>query len=75
MDVLVPAEAARTIHESKFSMGFVLAIMAKKRSALLNDFDEASLTDPQIRALQSRVTMVHDESIQAEYPQRWVSEN
>ncbi|KAL8280841.1 hypothetical protein RQP46_006845 [Phenoliferia psychrophenolica] len=72
LDVLSPAEAARTIHESKFSMGFVLAVIAKKRSALLNDFDEAALTDPQIRALQSRVKMVHDESIQAEYPGRWI---
>lgn len=72
LDVLSPAEAARTVHECKFSMGFVLAVMAKKRSALLNDFDDAALLDPQIRALQSRVTMVHDEDIQAEYPQRWV---
>lgn len=72
LDVLSPAEAARTIHESKFSMGFVLAVVAKKRSALLNDFDEAALTDPHIRALQSRVKMVHDEGIQAEYPNRWV---
>ncbi|KAM0748836.1 2-methylcitrate dehydratase PrpD [Meredithblackwellia eburnea MCA 4105] len=72
LDVLVPAQQGRTVHESKFSMGFVLATMAKKRSALLNDFQESDLADQELRELQKKVEMVHDEGIESEYPRRWV---
>ncbi|KAI5474719.1 hypothetical protein MNV49_002544 [Pseudohyphozyma bogoriensis] len=72
LDVLGPASAGRTIHESKFSMGFVLAVAAVKRSALLNDFDEEALGNPVIRELQKKVGMRHDEEVENAYPARWV---
>ncbi len=72
IDVLGPAEQAQTVHQSKFSMGFVLALIALRGSAGLTDFTEEALTDPELRAFQRRVEIIHDPEIEAEYPERWV---
>jgi 2-methylcitrate dehydratase PrpD len=43
IDVLGPVTDPATIHQSKFSMGFVLALIALKGSAGINDFTEEAL--------------------------------
>jgi 2-methylcitrate dehydratase PrpD len=62
----------RTIHQSKFSMGFVLALIAKRGSAGIDDFTEQALEDPELREFSQRVEMVFDPEIDAAYPQRWI---
>lgn len=72
MDLLGLSEEGKTVHQSKFSMGFVLAVAAKKGSAGLNDFTEEALSDPELRELQKRVRMVFDQEIDAAFPGRWL---
>lgn len=72
IDVLGPAVEARTIHQSKFSMPFVLALIALKGHASITDFTEENLHDPDIRDLMRRVSMVQDGEVERAYPERWV---
>jgi len=72
LDVLGPAAEARTIHQAKFSMGFVLALIALRGAAGITAFSEQSLVDPAIRDFMERVEMVFDPEIDAAYPTRWI---
>jgi len=72
LDVLGPAEAAQSVHQAKFSMGFVLALIATRKRAGIEDFSEESLRDPQIREFQKKVEMVYDREVDAAYPTRWI---
>lgn len=72
MDVLGPVTDPRTVHQSKFSMGFVLALIVHRGSAGLGDFTEESLVDPGLRDFLDKVEMVFDEEVDAAYPERWV---
>ncbi len=72
IDVLGPVSDPRTIHQSKFSMGFVLAMIAKKSSAGIDDFTEDALGDAEVRAFSEKVEMVLDEEVDAAYPRRWI---
>lgn len=72
IDVLGPAEAARTVHQSKFSMGFVLGVIATKGSAHITDFTEEALKDQDIRRFQERVEMTLDNEIEAHHPHKWI---
>lgn len=72
IDVLGPVTDPQTVHQSKFSMGFVLALIALKGRAGLDDFTEAALQDRPLRAFHDRVRMVLDPEIDAAYPRRWI---
>lgn len=72
VDVLGPVDDPRTIHQSKFSMGFVLALIAKRGSAGINDFTDEALEDPELREFSERVEMVLDPEVDAAYPGRWI---
>lgn len=72
IDVLGPVTDPRTIHQSKFSMGFVLAVAATRGHAGVADFTDAALADPSIRAFHDRVEMVLDPEIDAAYPRQWI---
>jgi 2-methylcitrate dehydratase PrpD len=72
IDVLGPVTDPQTIHQSKFSMGFVLALIAVHGRAGVTDFSEAALRDPQIRAVHDKVEMVLDPEINAAYPKQWI---
>jgi 2-methylcitrate dehydratase PrpD len=72
IDVLGPVSDPRTIHQSKFSMGFVLAMIAARGSAGIDDFTEEALEDPELRGFSERVEMVFDPDVDAAYPQRWI---
>jgi 2-methylcitrate dehydratase PrpD len=71
LNVLTLSEAAATVHQSKFSMGFVLAVAAMHRRASIIDFTEEALTDQSLRKFQRRVTMVLDPAIEALFPTKW----
>ncbi len=72
IDVLGPVTDPQTIHQSKFSMGFVLAMIAVRGRAALADFTEKSLKNKEIRNFHDRVTMVLDPDIDTAYPRRWI---
>ncbi len=71
IDVLGPVTQPATVHQSKFSMGTVLALVARFRHAGLQEFD-AHFLDAPTQALRDRVTMELDAEVDAAYPQRWI---
>jgi 2-methylcitrate dehydratase PrpD len=72
IDVLGPVTDPRTVHQSKFSMGFVLAQIALAGRAGLGEFTDARLADAQVRDFLGRVDMVLDPEVDAAYPRRWL---
>ena len=71
IDVLGPVVDPQTVHQSKFSMGTVLALIAIRNSADLAGFD-AALKNTEVAAFRDRVTMALDEEVDSAYPQRWI---
>jgi 2-methylcitrate dehydratase PrpD len=71
IDVLGPVVDPQTVHQSKFSMGTVLALIALRNSADLAGFDQA-LKDGQVASFRDKVTMELDEEVDTAYPQRWI---
>jgi 2-methylcitrate dehydratase PrpD len=71
LDVLGPVVEPRTVHQSKFSMGTVLALVALRHSASLAEF-ETALDDRAVAAFRDRVTMQLDPEVDAAYPARWI---
>jgi 2-methylcitrate dehydratase PrpD len=68
IDVLGPVVDPATVHQSKFSMGTVLALIALHQRAGLADFD-AGLEDEAVKRFRERVTM---ELVDTAYPARWI---
>jgi 2-methylcitrate dehydratase PrpD len=71
IDVLGSVLSPTTVHQSKFSMGTVLALVACFGHAGLVEFEQHFLDD-RIQALRDRVRMVLDAEVDAAYPQRWI---
>ena len=71
IDVLGPVTDPATVHQSKFSMGTVLALVAHYQFAGLQEFEE-HFHDDEICAFRERVTMVLDPEVDDAYPQRWI---
>jgi 2-methylcitrate dehydratase PrpD len=71
IDVLGPVLRPTTVHQSKFSMGTVLALVARFGHAGLVEFDQHFLDDS-TQSLAGRVSMELDAEVDAAYPQRWI---
>jgi 2-methylcitrate dehydratase PrpD len=71
IDVLGPVTDPATVHQSKFSMGTVLALVAYYQFAGLQEFDQ-HFHDDVICAFRERVTMTVDPEVDGAYPQRWI---
>lgn len=71
IDVLGPVVQPSTVHQSKFSMGTVLALAARFGHADLTEFDSHFLA-PDTVALREKVRMVLDTEVDTAYPQRWI---
>lgn len=72
IDVLGPVVDPQTIHQAKFSMGTVLALIAVHGEADLDSFERHGLTDPRVAAIRTKVRMELDKEVDALYPRRWV---
>jgi 2-methylcitrate dehydratase PrpD len=72
LDVLGPVTNPQTVHQARFSMAFVLALIALSGSAGVTDFTDEALHNPTIRAFLPRVEMTLDPEIDRAYPERWV---
>ncbi|TEA71853.1 MmgE/PrpD family protein [Allopusillimonas ginsengisoli] len=71
IDVLGPVVNPTTVHQSKFSMGTVLGLIATHRRAGLSEFD-AGFNDEAIKAFRDRVTMELDAEVDQAYPVQWI---
>ncbi|WP_295853699.1 MmgE/PrpD family protein [uncultured Xylophilus sp.] len=71
IDVLGPVTDPASVHQSKFSMGTVLALAAQFGHAGLAEFD-AHYRSAATRALRDQVTMVLDPEVDGAYPRRWI---
>ncbi len=71
IDVLGPVTHPSTVHQSKFSMGTVLALVARFKHAGLSEFDQ-HFKDEVTQTLRDKVEMVLDEEVDTAYPQRWI---
>ena len=71
IDVLGPVTDPQTVHQSKFSMGTVLGLIAAHNTADLVSFDGA-LKDDAVTKFRDRVTMTLDAEIDQAYPQQWI---
>ena len=71
LDVLGPVTDPQSVHQSKFSMGTVLGLIAVHGRAGLTDFD-AHWRDADVAAFRARVTMALDADVDAAYPRRWI---
>ena len=71
IDVLGPVVDPATVHQSKFSMGTVLALVGRFGQAGLAEFD-AHFRDDETRAFRDRVRMALDAEVDAAYPRRWI---
>ena len=71
IDVLGPVTDPATVHQSKFSMGTVLALIAHYQFAGLQEFDQ-HFHDEAICLFRDRVTMALDPEVDSAYPQRWI---
>ncbi|MYN12080.1 MmgE/PrpD family protein [Pusillimonas sp. TS35] len=71
IDVLGPVVNPTTVHQSKFSMGTVLGLIAVHQRAGLAEFD-AGLENAQVSDFRNRVSMELDQEVDAAYPARWI---
>jgi len=71
IDVLGPVLDPQTVHQSKFSMGTVLGLIAVHGRAGLAEFD-AHWRDRDVTAVRAKVDMQHDAEVDAAYPVRWI---
>jgi 2-methylcitrate dehydratase PrpD len=71
IDVLGPVTDPSTVHQAKFSMGTVLAMIAIFRRAGLAEFDD-HFRERRVAAFRDKVRMVRDPEIDAAYPRRWI---
>jgi 2-methylcitrate dehydratase PrpD len=72
LDVLGPVTDPQTIHQSKFSMGFMLALIANYGRASLADFTNEALGDAKLRGFHDKVKMALDPEVDRAYPRRWL---
>ncbi|WP_370306028.1 MmgE/PrpD family protein [Sinimarinibacterium flocculans] len=71
IDVLGPIVEPASVHQSKFSMGTVLGLIAVHGRAQLPDFD-ADFRDPRVVAVRQKVRMQLDPETDSAYPARWI---
>jgi 2-methylcitrate dehydratase PrpD len=71
IDVLGPVTDPQTVHQSKFSMGTVLALAGLHAQAGLPEFDE-QWRSAQVSAFRNKVRMVLDAEVDGAYPARWI---
>jgi 2-methylcitrate dehydratase PrpD len=71
IDVLGPVVDPVTVHQSKFSMGTVLALVARFGHAGLPEF-ERHFRDADTLALRDKVRMELDAEVDGAYPKRWI---
>lgn len=63
IDVLSDVATPTTVNQARFSIGFVLALIATYGTAGVDEFNDYTLQDPKLNAFLARVEMVLDSGI------------
>lgn len=71
IDVLGAVVDPATVHQSKFSMGTVLALIARFQRAGLQEFEQ-HFREAETARLRDLVSMELDAEVDTEYPVRWI---
>jgi 2-methylcitrate dehydratase PrpD len=71
IDVLGTVVDPTTVHQAKFSMGTVLAMVASYRRAGMSEFD-AHFRNDGVIAFRDKVRMTLDDEVDRAYPARWI---
>ncbi|HVE07350.1 MAG TPA: MmgE/PrpD family protein [Paraburkholderia sp.] len=71
IDVLGAVVKPQTVHQAKFNMGTVLALVGHYGYAGVNEFEQHFLADPVV-AFRGKVEMEYDEEVDRAYPARWI---
>jgi 2-methylcitrate dehydratase PrpD len=71
IDVLGPVTDPQTVHQSKFSMGTVLGLVAVLGRAGLTEFD-ADFNTSDVTTFRDKVVMELDPEVDRAYPARWI---
>lgn len=72
IDVLGPVDEPTSIHQAKFSMGTVLGLIAVYGKAGVREFDNYSLTCPEVKRFIAISSMYYDEEVDSAYPNQWI---
>ena len=72
IDVLGPVVDPQTVHQSKFSMGTVLGLIARPRPRRPDRVRRALARRPTSSRSRDRVAMELDAEVDAAYPARWI---
>lgn len=62
-----------TVYAARFSLPFCVALALKRGRCSLDDFNQDTLNDAEIRELMSRVSLVPDAELEAGHPACWPS--
>jgi 2-methylcitrate dehydratase PrpD len=65
---------AMGVVEAQMSLQFIVAVVLLEGAALLEQFSEAKIADPRVRALAGRVEIVVDPDIDKWYPARYANQ-
>ncbi len=71
IDVLGPVIDPQSVHQAKFSMGTVLALIALRGAAGITEF-ETHWRDADVAAWRGKVSMQLDDEVDRAYPARWI---
>ncbi|GAC1427281.1 MAG: MmgE/PrpD family protein [Burkholderiaceae bacterium] len=71
IDVLGPVVKPETVHQAKFSMGTVLALIAQFHRAGMKEFD-SFYNDSATIAFRDKVLMALDAEVDRAYPTQWI---
>jgi len=71
IDVLGPVLNPKTVHQAKFSMGTVLAMIALFGRAGMSEFAN-HFNDPRVAAFREKCAMALDPEVDQAYPQSWI---
>jgi len=71
IDVLGAVVAPQTVHQAKFNMGTVLALVGHYGYAGVHEFERHFLDDPVV-AFRGKVEMAYDAEVDRAYPARWI---
>ncbi len=63
----------QSVYAAKFSIQFCIALALYRGGCRIEDFSEANLRDPEIRALMSRVKVVLDDGLNSIHPAKWAA--
>ncbi|WP_353194244.1 MmgE/PrpD family protein [Pusillimonas noertemannii] len=71
IDVLGPVTNPSTVHQAKFSMGTVLALIALHGRAGIEEFDRY-FDSAEVRGFSRKVSMELDQEVDQAYPAKWI---